>query len=336
LGKHRVLIDSAFGSYAVGRKPTAVGNAFIYDDPALLLWVDEILCDEHAFAGEKAFAADGWLASQIFVKLAEARIVKPQAFSSFFSGRVVAGLRVASQSDFRAASKGDRRPTSTVDPDRLREFEFNGFYDMNALLFLSQNLGVPYVDVSQTEEYYAWKIGRVVSRKPARPKDVFRQVLSLLIPSVVICPATKDSEQASRLSSVVFAASEAWAKGEIAEGAYRRVYNECMDSWHRYDDSVREQSLDRLEGILELRSDSRLKELRKLASKLANKVTLLTDNDEFPEKAQLEIKKAILEVQREIAARSTGIKILNRVASFLSPPFGAGQFRRRCGRRSVD
>ncbi len=324
MAKHRVVIDSAFGSYAIGRRPTAVGNAFLYDEPTLLLWVDEILCDQHAFAGEKAFAAEGWLASQLFARLAKEGIVKAQSFAKFFSPRVVARLRVVSERDFRAAARAGMNPTSTVDPDRLRDFQFNGLYDINALLLLCQSLGVPFVDVSQTQRYYEWAIRRLTPTSNRGSRKVFRHALSLFVPTMTICPKTPALAEASAASGDVFRASELWAQGKIDEASYRKRYNQCLDKWHRYDDSVRAESVDRLEAILQLRSDQRLQSLRRLAARLADRIAIADDASAFDEEAIRAIKLETLEVQRELVNRSKWVRALDRTASYISPPLEVG------------
>jgi hypothetical protein len=43
--KNSILIDSGFGSYLKGEKPKAIANEFLYYNPSILLWVDEMYCD---------------------------------------------------------------------------------------------------------------------------------------------------------------------------------------------------------------------------------------------------------------------------------------------------
>ena len=69
MGKHKILIESGFGNYLIGKKPKALANAFLYYDPSLLLWVDEIICDKYALEGEKKWAKKGYLACELSIRL---------------------------------------------------------------------------------------------------------------------------------------------------------------------------------------------------------------------------------------------------------------------------
>src|SRR5688572_11464552 len=173
---NRVLIDSAFGSYVAGRKPTAIGNAFLYDEPSLLLWVDEIVCDALALDGERRFASDGWLASELFIRLADQGVVVAGSFEPIFRGDIVDILRSASERDRDKAQEAGLAPTSTIQPERLADRGHNGFYDINAMLVLSHLLGCPYLDVKQTNGYYAWKVKRATRVDGLRPRAVLRRV----------------------------------------------------------------------------------------------------------------------------------------------------------------
>ena len=51
--RHKILIQSGFGRYLIGMKQNSIGNEFLYYEPSLLLWVDEIICDKHALEGKK-------------------------------------------------------------------------------------------------------------------------------------------------------------------------------------------------------------------------------------------------------------------------------------------
>ena len=119
MGKHEVIIESGFGNYLVAKKPNAVANEFLYSEPSALFWVDTIICDVHALEGEKRYAREGYLASELFVQLSKDGIVKAQQFDNTFKGEVADKLSQASQADYKRATEDALAPTSTIDPDNI-------------------------------------------------------------------------------------------------------------------------------------------------------------------------------------------------------------------------
>lgn len=67
--RHKILVQSGFGRYLIGTELNSIGNEFLYHEPSLLLWIDEIICDKHALEGEKIWAEKGYAVSEIFVEL---------------------------------------------------------------------------------------------------------------------------------------------------------------------------------------------------------------------------------------------------------------------------
>lgn len=324
MSKHQVLIDSGFGSYLVGRRPSAVGNAFLYDEPTLLLWTDEILCDRHALAGERQLAKDGWLASQLFVRLEEAGVVRGEAFEHLFPAHLAAEVTAVSQRDFEDALKVGRAPTSTIEPDRIADFGHNGFYDINAFLFVSQLLGIPFVDVKQTQRYYSWKLGRVAAQAGYSSRTIIREAVSIMVPSFQLCPQGTAFREANNATRKVFRSFELWTRGKTDETAYRKSYTAFLDAWRRYDDLARTEALDRLELLIETRRDARLRSLRALAARVAEAVRTPTDDPSFPETVGRHVRQEILEVERELANRSKAAATLDKCASYVSPPLEIG------------
>lgn len=101
--KHKILIESGFGNYLIGKKPKAIANAFLYYEPSLLLWIDEMVCDKYALEGEKYWAETGSLVSELSIRLEKEGILKSKVFEQVFQGQIKNLLIESSERDFQIA-----------------------------------------------------------------------------------------------------------------------------------------------------------------------------------------------------------------------------------------
>lgn len=320
---HKILIESGFGNYLIGKKPKAIANAFLYYDPSLLLWVDEIICDKYALEGEKNWAEKGYLVSELSIRLKNEGILKGKKFEQLFQDQIKNLLRESSEKDFQIAKKQNLAPTSTIDPENIENFGYNGFYDINAMLYLSQVHGTPYLDVQETNSYYEWKVRKLADITSVKEKEIFSQVLNIYVPSFELFPKNKKFFDAENSTKNLYSLFKKCCDGRIDLGTYKKAYSNFLDKWSRYDDSVRNQVLENFEVLIDLRKDKRLKALRVFISNLSQKITGYPIDKNFHKTLNFRLKKEFLEVlemEREIAKEFKIFNFLDKCESRISFP----------------
>ena len=83
--------------------------------------------------------------------------MKDENFERFFQGKTKNKLIEASEIDSLKSKNENLTPTSLPDIDNIKNFRNTSFYDVNAMLYLSHVLNVPYLDTHVTNRYYEWK-----------------------------------------------------------------------------------------------------------------------------------------------------------------------------------
>ncbi len=326
--KHKVIIESGFGNYLVGKKPKGTANAFLYYKPSLLLLIDEIVCDKHALEGERLWAKEGFVISEVFVRLENEGIVKSKNFNSFFKGEIKDILVEESKIDFQKAKEENIAPTSTIDPENLDAFENNGFFDINSMLYLSSVLKMPYLEVEETSRYYEWKFRNIAwfeSGQDNFKKEtaVLTQMLNLCVPSFELFPKNKEFLEADDSTKNLYNLFHEYRSGNMDLIAYRNTYkmaySDFLEKWKRYDSMVRSQALDNFEMLIEFRNNKMFKSLRCLLGEFSRNVSRHNRDEDFNREVNLRIKREILEIEIELVG-GTKYDFLDKLESYISFP----------------
>ena len=321
--RHKILLESGFGNYLIGKKPKALANAFVYYEPSLLLWADEIICDKYAFEGEKYWAKKGYLASELSLRLGKKGILKCEEFGHFFNNQIKDLLIESSEKDFQIAKKQNLAPTSTIDPENIENFGNNGFYDINAILYLGHVLGYPYLDVQETSKFYKWKVQRIINDISHKDREIFSQVLNILVPSFELFPKNKEFFEAESSTKNLYSLFQEYCNRKIDFNTYKKEHSFFLDKWLRYDDSAYKQVLENFETLIDLREDKRLKNLRTFIRKLSQKIPEATIDKDFHKTITSSLKNEILEVlenERIIAKKFKTFNFFDKFESHISFP----------------
>jgi hypothetical protein len=321
--RHKILIQSGFGRYLIGMELNSIGNEFLYYEPSLLLWVDELICDKHALEGEKIWAEKGYAVSEIFIELKNKGLVKDEKFERFFLGKTKNKLIEASEIDLRNSKNENLTPTSLPDPENIENFRNTGFYDVNAMLYLSHVLDVPYLDTHVTNRYYEWKFQSLAEdyyEYNKKERKILSQILNIYVPKFELFPKNKEFIEAENFLNVFLSMSKEYCEGRIDVDRYRKGYLKYLEKWLKYDNMVRAQVLENFEVLLDLRKDRRIKNLRAFLSKFSKNITKEHGDKDFQQEVTLRFKKEILEIERDIAEESTAYKFLDKCAAYISFP----------------
>ncbi|CAD6494580.1 MAG: hypothetical protein EMLJLAPB_00841 [Candidatus Argoarchaeum ethanivorans] len=325
--RHKILIQSGFGRYLIGMKQNSIGNEFLYYEPSLLLWVDEIICDKHALEGEKIWAEKGYTVSEIFLELKNKGLVKDKNFERFFLGKTKNKLIEASEMDLRNSKNENLTPTSLPDPENIENFRNTSFYDVNAMLYLSHVLNVPYLDTHVTNRYYEWKFQSLAENyyeyKIKKEREILSQMLNIYVPKFELFPRNKEFIEAENFQKIFLGMSNEYCGGRMDVDRYSEGYLKYLEKWLRYDSMVHDQVLENFEVLLDFRKDRRIKNLRGFLSKFSKNVTKEPGDKDFHQEVTLRLKKKILETEKEIAEEYTAYKFLDKCASYISLPIEA-------------
>lgn len=322
--RHKILVQSGFGRYLIGMEMKSIGNEFLYHEPSLLLWIDEMICDTHALEGEKIWAEKGYAVSEIFIELKNKGLVKDENFERCFQGKTKNKLIEASEIDLLKSKNENLTPTSLPDLDNIKNFRNTTFYDVNAMLYLSHVLDVPYLDTYVTNRHYEWKFQSLAEDyyeyENKKERKILSQILNIYVPKFELFPQNKEFIEAENFLKIFLSMSKEYCEGRIDVDRYRKGYLKYLEKWLKYDTLVHDQVLENLEMLLDLRKDSRIKNLRAFLSKFSENITKEQRDKDFQQEVTLRFKKEILEIEREIAEESTAYKFLDKCAAYISFP----------------
>lgn len=325
--RHRLLLDSGFGRYLVGKLPKAIANEFLYFQPSLLLWVDELACDANALAAEAEWADAGFLVSDLSIKLRDKGIIRSENYAHFFQDEAIPNLLLASQLDAQASTDVDLLEYATPDPTDVSHYSQTGFEDVNALLYLSSLVGLPHLNTRPASGFYEWKFAQlareVSSSRVDRELPVLSQILSFSVPGFELFPRNEALLKAEAAKRDLLVVSTAYARGDSSERRLQESYDNYLKQWLQYDKSVRSEVLDNFAVLTELREDKRLRSLRTFLKSFSDAVTHHSHEADFQNEVGLRLKRDILEAERSIAQESTTFEFLDKCTSYVSFPVAA-------------
>lgn len=324
---HRLLLDSGFGRYLTGKLPKAIANEFLYYQPSLLLWADELICDANAIAVEAKWADAGFLVSELSVVLMDNGIIRSENYGPFFPEEIVRNLLLASQCDAQVCTDGNLLEYATPDPDDIRHYSQTGFEDVNALLYLSSILNLSHLNTRPAGGFYEWKFAQLAKEASTSGLEftlpVLSQILAFSVPGFQLFPRNELLLKAEAAKQELLVVSTAYARGDASEPLLQESYDSFLKQWLRYDKSVRSEVWDNFAVLMELRHDRRLKSFRKFLQSFSDTVTHYADDPNFEDEVSLRLKREILEAERSIAQESKTFAFLDRCTSYVSFPISA-------------
>jgi hypothetical protein len=311
----------------VGKLPKAIANEFLYYQPSLLLWVDELACDANALAAEAEWAGAGFLVSDLSIKLRDKGIIRSENYAHFFQGGAIPNLLLASQSDAQASKDVDLLQYATPDPTDIGHYSHTGFEDVNALLYLSSLVGLPHLNTRPASRFYEWKFARIAkeasSSRLERELPVLSEILSFSVPAFELFPRNEALLRAEAAKRDLLLVATAYARGDTSQLRLQESYDYYLKQWLQYDNGVRLEVLDNFAVLTELREDKRLRSLRAFLKSFSDAVTRHPGDPDFQNEVSLRLKRDILEAERSIAQESTTFEFLDKCTSYVSFPIAA-------------
>jgi len=327
--KNSIILDSGYGGYLKGEKPKAVANEFLYHNPSLLFWTDELVCDSHALREEAMWAQEGFVVSEITVMLEKDGIISSEDFSKIFKGETNELLKEACTED--SQNQGEDGFTPYLVPEiENKDFKSRSeFYDINCLLYLSARRGTPYVNTKPTDNILNWKIDKWSeqlyghSTIETRKQTVsFESIFDIKVPCLELFPKTDLYYQAEAVKSQMLKASHQHKLGGIDARKVERLYAEFHQSYKKYDQSVRSEVLDNYHLIMKVRSDKRLSNLRSFIENFSSRVEL-DDDQKIEREIRLKLQRELLEIEAAIAEKAKGAEWIDNYNTKLSFPIEA-------------
>ena len=319
--RNRLIVSSSLGRYLVGDHPVAATNSFLYHEPSVLLWADQLVCDYHALAGERSWAGRGVLISEIFAKLADHGLVKPHAMERHFTPAVREALIAVSESDRRSAPlSAEFFPTVTINPARASP-DYNGFLDINSHLFICGKLQASFLEESTTAPFYRWKLAHSMGFTGAKERAVLNRILDLRVPSFALFPRNRSFSDVRAATATLFRSFQQCCAGRLSLRAYHAIYDQALKVFEAYEAPIRSEVLDNLAQILEVRADRRVKRLRQEVRSIAERITTRVDNGPFRQEVDLEVQRTLLEVERSLAEDLVRYDKFEKLQSYVSPGF---------------
>jgi len=317
---NKLIIDSGFGSYLKGEKPKAIANEFLYYNPSLLLLIDEMYCDVNAMKEEEIWADKGFMVSELSLQLEKNNVIKKSDFSTFFDNNTSNYLIEESNEDVLHSSKHNLLPYAMPEVDSAKKNR-NRFYDINTLLFLSSSLDLPYLNTNPTTTYFDWKFKKWqqgITQDFGKKQLIASHLIEIYAPNLTIFPTTKLFAKAEKSKSKLFEATKAQESGQISLKALQKVYDAYLNSWLKYDQSVKNEALDKFQMIMEFRNDKRIQKFRKFINDLTERLPLTEEDSDLV--VSLKIQKELLEIEYEIADENKEYEQLDKYSKYVSFP----------------
>ena len=226
--------------------------------------------------------------------------MKDENFERCFQGKTKNKLIEASEIDLLKSKNENLTPTSLPDLDNIKNFRNTTFYDVNAMLYLSHVLDVPYLDTHVTNRYYEWKFQSLADEyyeyKNKKERKILSQILNIYVPNFELFPQNKEFIEAENFLKIFLSMSKEYCEGRIDVDRYRKGYLKYLEKWLKYDTLVHDQVLENFEMLLDLRKDRRIKKLRAFLSKFSENITKEQRDKDFQQEVTLRFKKEILEI----------------------------------------
>ena len=223
--------------------------------------------------------------------------------STFFLGKTKNKLIEASEMDLRNSKNENLTPTSLPDPENIENFRNTSFYDVNAMLYLSHVLDVPYLDTHVTNRYYEWKFQSLAENyyeyKIKKEREILSQILNIYVPKFELFPRNKEFIEAENFLKIFVGMSNEYCGGRMDVYRYSEGYLKYLEKWLRYDSMVHDQVLENFEVLLDFRKDRRIKNLRGFLSKFSKNVTKEPGDKDFHQEVTLRLKKKFLKPRKK-------------------------------------
>jgi len=327
--KNSILIDSAFGHYLSGLKPDSIANEFLYYNPTILLWADELICDSNALIGELDWAGKGFLASELSIRLSKKRIITSKDYSIKMDRKTINLLKEESKQDVTDSYDCELSQFLFPDFGSNTNRTDKSFFDINTLLYLSAKERLPFLPTSPTIDHFNWKYKKwfdQLNLQKAVNNECelicFKHIFNIHVPSLELFPHNSFFYEAEESTKNMLKASYEHEKKRCSEKYVEEQYNKFLNSWLKYDKSVREEVYDNFDLICDLRNDKRLVSLRQFIKEYS--VEMQENKEAFtPKEIDLKLQKKLLEIEYEIADNNTHSKLLDNYCSQITFPIQA-------------